>query len=267
MSPKNKKSLLIATFLRLGIVASSPDRRLRSESAAKWLYCGSFPLCGSEGESPIAKKLQKARYFCFCDWLIVAMGRIPPRMNRIRTEIRACTCRATKNRPKAVSFSNIWLGQQDSRALRALSPLAQAPAGKSLKTCHRHVFFTGFHLIGSNPLHPARQQKTARRRFRSQIYGWASRIRTCITGTKNQGPAIGRWPSVCHKAFCDYNVSGMVKPNKQPIRQNATTQYGRRHATCRKRRTYRALNSQNATALAAATLRESTPCAIGIFTV
>ena len=106
-----------------------------------------------------------------------------------------------KNRPKAVSFSNIWLGQQDSRALRALSPLAQAPAGKSLKTCHRHVFFTGFHLIGSNPLHPARQQKTARRRSRSQIYGWASRIRTYITGTKNQGPAIGRWPSVCHKAF------------------------------------------------------------------
>ena len=177
MSPKNKKSLLIATFLRLGIVASSPDRRLRPESTAKWLYCGSFPLCGSEGESPIAKKLQKARYFCFCDWLIVAMGRIPPRMNRIRTEIRAYTCRATKkppeggfvlkymagpagfprsasalplgasacrqipknvpqarflygisphrfesfasgkatkNRPKAVSFSNIWLGQQDS---------------------------------------------------------------------------------------------------------------------------------------------------------
>lgn len=98
-------------------------------------------------------------------------------------------------------------------------------------------------------------------------YGWASRIRTYITGTKNQGPAIGRWPSVCHKAFCDYNVSGMVKPNKQPIRQNATTQYERRHATYRARRTYRALSSQNATALAAATLRESTPCAIGIFTV
>lgn len=148
--------------------------------------------------------LQKARYFCFCDWLIVAMGQTPPRMNRIRTEIRAYTCRATKNRPKAVS---------------------------------------------------------------SQIYGWASRIRTYITGTKNQGPAIGRWPSVCHKAFCDYNVSGMVKPNKQPIRQNATTQYERRHATYRERRTYRALSSQNATALAAATLRESTPCAIGIFTV
>lgn len=84
-------------------------------------------------------------------------------------------------------------------------------------------------------MHLQSDKKTARRRFRSQIYGWASRIRTYITGTKNQGPAIGRWPSVCHKAFCDYNVSGMVKPNKQPIRQNATTQYGHHHATCRER--------------------------------
>ena len=188
---------------------------------------GLTPTFGTllEGESLIAKKLQNSSVFCFCDWLIAAMGRIPPRTSRSRTKIRAYTRRATKNRPKAVSFPNIWLGQQDSRALRALSPLAQAPAGKSLKTCRRHVFFTGFHLISSNPSHPTEQQKTARRRFRSQIYGWASRIRTYITGTKNQGPAIGRWPSVCHKAFCDYNVSDIVKPNKQPIRQNATTQY------------------------------------------
>ena len=113
MSPKQKIAPN-CSFFAIRDRASSPDRRLRPKNAAKWLYCGSFPLCGSEGESPIAKKLQKARYFCFCDWLIVAMGRIPPRMNRIRTEIRACTCRATKNRPKAVSFSNIWLGQQDS---------------------------------------------------------------------------------------------------------------------------------------------------------
>ena len=181
-----------------------PRSQIKVRKRSKMAILRLFSLCGSEGESPIAKKLQKARYFCFCDWLIVAMGQTPPRMNRIRTEIKACTCRATK---------------------------------------------------------------TARRWFRSQIYGWASRIRTYITGTKNQGPAIGRWPSVCHKAFCDYNVSGMIKPNKQPIRQNATTQYERHHATYRERRTYRALSSQNATALAAATLRESTPCAIGIFTV
>ena len=110
-----------------------PRSQIKVRKRSKMAILRLFSLCGSEGESPIAKKLQKARYFCFCDWLIVAMGQTPPRMNRIRTEIRACTCRATKNRPKVISFSNIWLGQQDSRALRALSPLAQAPAGKSLK--------------------------------------------------------------------------------------------------------------------------------------
>ena len=266
MSPKQKIAPN-CNFFAIRDRREFPRSQIKAQKRSKMAILRLFSALRERRGVPNRKKLQKDRYFCFCDWLIVAMGRIPPRMNRIRTEIRACTCRATKNRPKAVSFSNIWLGQQDSRALRALFPLAQAPAGKSLKTCHRHVFFTGFHLIGSNPLHPARQQKTARRRFRSQIYGWASRIRTYITGTKNQGPAIGRWPSVCHKAFCDYNVFGMVKPNKQPIRQNATTQHERRHATYRARRTYRALSSQNATALAAATLRESTPCAIGIFTV
>ena len=28
------------------------------------------------------------------------------------------------------------------------------------------------------------------------FFGWASRIRTYIAGTKNQSPAIGRWPSM-----------------------------------------------------------------------
>ena len=182
-----------------------PRSQIKARKHSKMAILRLFSALRERRGVPNRKKVAKSSFFCFCDWLIVAMGRIPPRMNRIRTEIRAYTCRATK--------------------------------------------------------------KTARRRFRSQIYGWASRIRTYITGTKNQGPAIGRWPSVCHKAFCDYNVSGMIKPNKQPIRQNATTQYGRRHATYRERRVYRALSSQNATALAAATLSESTPCAIGIFTV
>ena len=57
------------------------------------------------------------------------------------------------------------------------------------------------HTHRNQGIHLQSDKKTARRRFRSQIYGWASRIRTYITGTKNQGPAIGRWPSVCHKAF------------------------------------------------------------------
>ena len=184
---------------------------------------------------PNRKKVTKSSLFLFLQLADRHDGANPTKNESPTHQNQGMHLQSDKKTARRRFRSQIWLGQQDSRALRALSPLAQAPAGKSLKTCHRHVFFTGFHLIGSNPLHPARQQKTARRRFRSQIYGWASRIRTYITGTKNQGPAIGRWPSVCHKAFCDYNVSGMVKPNKQPIRQNATTQYGHHHAACRER--------------------------------
>lgn len=109
-----------------------PRSQIKVRKRSKMAILRLFSLCGSEGESPIAKMLQKARYFCFCDWLIVTMGQTPPRMNRIRTEIRACTCRATKTARRRF-HSQLWLGQQDSRALRALFPLAQAPAGKSLK--------------------------------------------------------------------------------------------------------------------------------------
>lgn len=130
------------------------------------------------------------------------------------------------------------------RSSNALPLGCYAPAGKSLKTCHWHVFLTGFHLIGSNPSQPAMQQKTARRRFNTLRFGWASRIRTYITGTKNQGPAIGRWPSVYALwAFWHYSVFSSVKPR----------------AHVNRRQNQRTRNSQNATALAATTLSESTP--------
>lgn len=63
--PKTKKSLLIATFLRLGIVASSPDRRLRSENAAKWLYCDSFRFAGAKGSPQSQKCCKKLVIFVF----------------------------------------------------------------------------------------------------------------------------------------------------------------------------------------------------------
>lgn len=67
-------------------------------------------------------------------------------------------------------------------------------------------------------------EKTARRRFHSQRSGWASRIRTYITGTKNQGPAIGRWPSVCALwALANYSVFTKFWPNGRTFRQSAIT--------------------------------------------
>ena len=41
------------------------NRGLRPKMQQKWLYDGSFPLCRSDGESLIAKKLQKSSVFCF----------------------------------------------------------------------------------------------------------------------------------------------------------------------------------------------------------
>ena len=37
-------------------------------------------------------------------------------------------------------------------AARTPTPPSQARSGEFLKTCHRHVFLTEFHLIGSNPV-------------------------------------------------------------------------------------------------------------------
>lgn len=154
-----------------------PRSQIKARKHSKMAILRLFSALRERRGVPNRKKVAKSSFFCFCDWLIVAMGRIPPRMNRIRTEIRAYTYRATKkppeggfvlkymagpagfprsasalplgasacrqipknvpqarflygisphrfepfasgkatkNRPKAVSSSNIWLGQQDS---------------------------------------------------------------------------------------------------------------------------------------------------------
>lgn len=161
-----------------------------------------------------------------------------------------------------------------------------APAGESLKTSHWLVFLTGFHLIGSNPLRTETQQKTARRRFCSQICGWASRIRTYITGTKNQGPAIGRWPSVV--PYGRFGIISYFSCKAKPARaspKQRSEPFGKMQSGTSAQTairvaadshsptvssspgSYRARSSQNATALAAATFNESTPWAMGIFTV
>lgn len=154
--------------------------------------------------------------------------RIPSRRaERIRESAHASKTRTRIKHDRAkTSESNFRLRARakpirayaSEEATRALKP-GHAPA----KSASGRAPHPPQHRLEASP--EAQNKKPPEGGFRSQIYGWASRIRTYITGTKNQGPAIGRWPSVCHKAFCDYNVSGMVKPNKQPIRQNATTQY------------------------------------------
>lgn len=215
---------------------------------------------------PNRKKVAKSSLFLFLRLADRRDGTNPANDESHTHRNQGMHLQSDKNRPKAVSFS-IMAGPAGFPRSASALPLGASACRQIPKNVPQARFLYGISPHRFEPFASGKATKNRPKAVSSQIYGWASRIRTYITGTKNQGPAIGRWPSVCHKAFCDYNVSGMVKPNKQPIRQNATTQYERRHATYRERRTYRALNSQNATALAAATLRESTPCAIGIFTV
>ena len=88
---KNKKSIQLATFLRLGIVACLPNRRLKRKNADNLLFGSPIPLCGDRRESLIEKKLQRSQFFCFCnkricrngllfrDELIFATGRLEKR--------------------------------------------------------------------------------------------------------------------------------------------------------------------------------------------
>lgn len=73
---KNKKSIQLATFLRLGIVAISPIVDCCPKTRRKWLCRGLLPRCQGGGGLPIARKMQKSRDFCFRDGRITATGRI-----------------------------------------------------------------------------------------------------------------------------------------------------------------------------------------------
>ena len=73
---RNKNSALVATFLRLGIVASSSIADYCPKKRRKWL-CGDLLLrCQGGREPPIAKMLQRNRDFCFHNRLIATTGRI-----------------------------------------------------------------------------------------------------------------------------------------------------------------------------------------------
>ena len=77
--PENKKSVRIATFLRLGIVAwlQIADRGVKT-----WIIghkAADFSLCRGGRESLIEKKLQRSENFCFCP----PAGAVPPATQRL----------------------------------------------------------------------------------------------------------------------------------------------------------------------------------------
>lgn len=71
---RNKKSVRIATFLRLAIVASSPIANRGTKTQVICRVKAPISLCRDREESVIAKKLQRCRDFCFHDGRIASMG-------------------------------------------------------------------------------------------------------------------------------------------------------------------------------------------------
>ena len=90
---KNKKSIQLATFLRLGIVAYLPNRWLKHKSADNLLFGSPIPLCGDGRESLIEKKLQRSQFFCFCNKRIYRNGLL------FRNELIFATGRLEKRTP------------------------------------------------------------------------------------------------------------------------------------------------------------------------
>ena len=90
---KNKKSIQLATFLRLGIVACLPNRRLKRKNADNLLFGSPIPLCGDRRESLIEKKLQRSQFFCFCNKRIYRNGLL------FRNELIFATGRLEKRTP------------------------------------------------------------------------------------------------------------------------------------------------------------------------
>ena len=91
---RNKNSALVATFLRLGIVASFSIADCCPKKRRKWLCGGLLLRCQGGRESPIAKKLQRNRDFCFHNRLIAATG-----------QIRRKTCEASDG-----NGADLWKG-------------------------------------------------------------------------------------------------------------------------------------------------------------
>ena len=74
-SPETKKSVRIATFLRLAIAASSPIANRGTKTQVICRVKAPISLCRDREEFVIAKKLQRCRDFCFHDGRIVPTGR------------------------------------------------------------------------------------------------------------------------------------------------------------------------------------------------
>ena len=117
----NKKSVRIATFLRLAIVASSPIANRGTKTQAICRVKAPISLCRDREGFAIAKKLQRCRDFCFHDGRIASTGgyrngRITAtgqitQMCVFSAAARAAAPRATDRTKRPLGLPD-WVGRQ-----------------------------------------------------------------------------------------------------------------------------------------------------------
>ena len=104
------------------------------------------PKAPSQARSP---KMLKT-----CHWHVFALtGRIFTLMGSSSPTVRCCTvfCKRKTTFAGGLNSHGGPSGTPVFRSAKKPNPPSQARSGETLKTCHRHVFLTRFHLIGSSP--------------------------------------------------------------------------------------------------------------------
>ena len=109
----------------------------------KWLYDGSFPLCRSEGESLIAKKLQKSSVFCFCDWLIAAMGANPAKDESLTYQNQGIHQQSNKKPPEGGFVLEYMAGPAGFPRSTSALPLGASACGQIPKNVPQARFLYG----------------------------------------------------------------------------------------------------------------------------
>ncbi len=155
------------------MIAHSPSAQalVCSIPAVRRRAADSTTLANSPAGFPHRRANSRAALIFAFLWKLIQTGGMRSEMIRrissaslhTRSKTRGCAFKNFQRKTKAFttlraprppkSCRSYHAGRQPSRipAPSALVPLAHAPAGNSLKTCHWHVFLTGIHLIGSSP--------------------------------------------------------------------------------------------------------------------
>ena len=135
--------------LQIRVVGWIPKSRIRNKGSERHAGRADCPEKGAKRTSVRERRLK---------------GKMPPSMGRSVRSPHTKKRRSLERRNKG------WSGHKGLMdTLRAPLPLRLKPSGEFLKTAHRAVFLTEFHLIGSNPHNLTRKQNRSGNRLTCSI--------------------------------------------------------------------------------------------------